>query len=151
MARVPRERFIPDRFWRHEPNRTGNDLVPVDRRTDPRTWAALVARDEPVDTQVDNGHPAPDGTGREVTSSCSDRRVVAEMLALLDARPGGHVLEIGTGTGWNAAILSAAGVRLLRSRSIPPSRPEPRFCCRTPRSSRRTVPRVGRPRRRTTA
>lgn len=49
-------------------------------------------------TPLDGGHPAADGTGREATSSASDRRVVADMLALLDARPGERVLEIGTGT-----------------------------------------------------
>jgi len=109
MARVPRERFIPDIIWRHDRTRAGNDLVPVDRRTDPATWAALVAAEGPVITQVDNGHPAADGTGFEVTSSCSDRVVVREMLELLAPEPGSRVLEIGTGTGWNAALLAAAG------------------------------------------
>ncbi len=112
MARVPRERFIPDRIWRHDREREGNDLVPVDRDTDPAGWAALVAADEPVKIQVDHGHPAADGTGWEVTSSASDRRVVAAMLAALDARPGERVLEIGTGTGWNAALLASVGVEV---------------------------------------
>lgn len=110
MARVPRERFIPDVIWLHHPNRLGNDLVPVDRRTDPDIWAAMVAADEPVITQVDNGQIAPDGTGIEATSSCSDRSVVQEMLELLAPVPGERVLEIGTGTGWNAALLANLGV-----------------------------------------
>ena len=109
MARVPRERFIPDIIWRHDPDRLGNDLVPVDRRADPDTWTAIVAADGPVLTQVDNGHPAEDGTGFEATSSCSDRQVVREMLELLAPEPGERVLEIGTGTGWNAALLAALG------------------------------------------
>jgi protein-L-isoaspartate(D-aspartate) O-methyltransferase len=113
MARVPRELFIPDRIWRLDRGRAGNDLVPVDRCTDPRTWTALVAGDEPVITQVDNGQPAQDGTGAEVTSSCSDRRVVADMLGLLAAQPGDRVLEVGTGTGWNAALLAAAGAKVI--------------------------------------
>ena len=104
-AAVPRERFIPDVIWRHDPGRQGNDLLPVDRRTDPDTWTAIVAGDGPVLTQVDNGHPAEDGTGFEATSSCSDRQVVREMLELLSPEPGEQVLEIGTGTGWNAALL----------------------------------------------
>lgn len=112
MAAVPRELFIPDRIWRHDRTRIGPDLVPVDRRTDPELWAAMVAADEPVITQVDNGHPAADGTGTEATSSCSDRGVVREMLELLDPAPGDSVVEIGTGTGWNAALLAAAGARV---------------------------------------
>lgn len=109
MERVPRERFIPDLIWRHERGHPGNDLLPVDRRTDPETWAAIVTADGPVTTQVDNGHPDEDGTGRDVTSSCSDRRVVAGMLQALNPRPVDRVLEIGTGTGWNAAILAEHG------------------------------------------
>jgi protein-L-isoaspartate O-methyltransferase len=112
MAEVSRERFIPDRIWRHDPNRVGHDLVPVERHSDPDRWAAMVAADEPIITQVDNGHPAEDGTGLEATSSCSDRRVVLEMLHLLAPEPGAHVLEIGTGTGWSAALLAGAGAQV---------------------------------------
>ena len=112
MARVPRERFIPDLIWRHDRGRSGNDLVPVDRRQDPDGWAALVAADEPVNTQVDHGEPSEDGLGWEVTSSSSDRRVVTEMLEVLDPAAGDAVLEIGTGTGWNAALLAEAGARV---------------------------------------
>ncbi len=113
MDRVPRERFIPQVIWRHERGRGGNDHLPVDRATDPDAWAAMVAADEPVVTQVDNGRPAPDGTGREVTSSSSDRRVVLNMLQLLDAQPGERVLEIGAGTGWNAALLAGGGAQVV--------------------------------------
>jgi len=112
MTRVPRERFIPDVIWRHDRERAGNDLVPVDRRTDPAVWEAMVAADGPVITQVDNGHPTDDGMGVEATSSCSDRDVVREMLELLAPVAGERVLEIGTGTGWNAALLDAAGVNV---------------------------------------
>lgn len=112
MAGVPRERYIPDRIWRHERGREGNDLVPVDRASDPAGWAALVAADTPVDIQVDHGRPCPDGTGWEVTSSASDRRVVADMLTALNAQPGERILEIGTGTGWNAALLAAGGAEV---------------------------------------
>lgn len=63
-----------------------------------------------MNTQVDDGETDEDGCGWEVTSSSSDRRVVAEMLTLLDAAPGERVLEIGTGTGWSAAVMADAGV-----------------------------------------
>ena len=112
MLRVPRERFIPDRVWRLEPDRAGPDLIPIDRDVEPRRWAAMVAADEPVYTQVDNGRPGADGIGMDVTSSCSDRRVVRDMLESLAPGAGDRVLEIGTGTGWNAALLAEAGARV---------------------------------------
>lgn len=40
------------------------------------------------------------------TSSASSPIMVALMLAALDARPGHRVLEVGTGTGYNAALLA---------------------------------------------
>ncbi|SNR97623.1 rRNA adenine N-6-methyltransferase family protein [Actinomadura mexicana] len=54
-------------------------------------------------TQVDDG-----ATERGVwpTSSSSAPRVMAMMLDALDLRPGMRVLEIGTGTGYNAALLA---------------------------------------------
>jgi protein-L-isoaspartate(D-aspartate) O-methyltransferase len=41
----------------------------------------------------------------EAVSSASQPAIVAEMLEQLDVRPGHRVLEIGAGTGYNAALL----------------------------------------------
>lgn len=44
--------------------------------------------------------------GDEVTSSISQPGMVAQMLELLEARAGERILEIGTGSGYNAALLA---------------------------------------------
>jgi protein-L-isoaspartate(D-aspartate) O-methyltransferase len=105
FAAVSREWFVPRIVWRKNPY--GRGWLALDCRDDPDAWRELVARDEPVITQVDDGRPClPGGVGRLITSSTSMPTVMAVMLHALDTRPGHRVLEIGTGTGWNAAILS---------------------------------------------
>jgi protein-L-isoaspartate(D-aspartate) O-methyltransferase len=42
----------------------------------------------------------------EARSSCSQPTVVAQMLEMLDLNAGDSVLEIGAGTGWNAALMA---------------------------------------------
>lgn len=59
-------------------------------------------RNDAVVTQVDDG--AENGPGLP-TSSSSAPSIMAAMLDALDVRPDQWVLEIGTGTGWNAALL----------------------------------------------
>ncbi|TMQ94754.1 methyltransferase domain-containing protein [Actinomadura soli] len=98
-----RHRFIPDTVWVEDADR----LVPVDRADDEAAWLELCYANKAVITQVDDGVPSlPGRVGREITSSASRPDVVAGMLAALGAEPGMNVLEIGTGTGWNAALLA---------------------------------------------
>ncbi|MGH3972347.1 MAG: methyltransferase domain-containing protein, partial [Pseudonocardiaceae bacterium] len=99
---VPRHRFIPDTIWL--PN--GRSLSPLRRGEDPRGWLDRAYDRDFVVIQVDDGNPD-DDQGRDITSSASHPGVVAVMLAALDARPGMSVLEIGTGSGYNAALLAA--------------------------------------------
>ena len=81
--------------------------VPLRRSEDPQGWLELAYANAAVTTQVDDGHPAGDARcGFEVSSSASMPAVMAQMLAALDAEPGMRVLEIGTGTGYNAALLT---------------------------------------------
>ena len=101
---VPRHVFIPEVVWRSDPE-GGRCLVPLSRADDPVAWLKQAYARQAVVTQVDDGEPR-DGRGRKVTSSASDPRVVGLMLAALDAQPGDRVLEIGTGTGYNAALLA---------------------------------------------
>lgn len=96
FASIPRELFIPDDVWRITEG--GTRLVPIHRAADLVAWRDLVYSREAIATQVD-------GT-EDVTSSSSMPEVMALMLDRLDPRPGGRILEIGTGTGWNAALLA---------------------------------------------
>lgn len=100
FSRVRRQWFIPDVIWEH--GESGH--VPVDRRTNPSQWAALVDSDQPVVTQVNDGHNTL-GDG-QATSSSTAPPVMAYMLQACDLLPGDRVLEIGTGTGFNAALLA---------------------------------------------
>ncbi|MGH3913993.1 MAG: methyltransferase domain-containing protein [Pseudonocardiaceae bacterium] len=104
---VPRHVFIPDITW-HQGTANGKwGLIPRHRADDPDGWLATVYQDDSITTQVDDGEPAgPDGAGILPTSSASMPTVVAVMLAALKIRDGHRVLEIGTGTGYNAALLA---------------------------------------------
>ncbi|SCF70326.1 methyltransferase [Streptomyces sp. Cmuel-A718b] len=92
---VPRSRFVPAEVWRQLPDRC-EPVVGAD------AWLALVNSDEPVVTQLDDGAEGGPGVA---TSSNSMPSMVARMLGLLDVRDGVRVLEIGTGTGYVAALL----------------------------------------------
>lgn len=101
---VPRSAFLPDEIWPFDMD-TGTS-VRVSRRDAPEAWHTYADADVPVVTQWDDGAHTGPGPGRLSTSSASMPSVVARMLRDLAVRPDGRVLEIGTGTGWNAALLS---------------------------------------------
>ncbi|GGZ98998.1 hypothetical protein GCM10010371_68180 [Streptomyces subrutilus] len=97
LEMVPRHAFAPERLWRWN----GDDAyVPVDRGRDQDGWAALVygGPDDSTVIQILDGLPS---------SSLSCVSVVADMLDSLMPEPGHRVLEVGTGAGWNAALLAA--------------------------------------------
>ncbi len=101
---VPRHAFIPELVWRQE----RQELMPFHRADDPGRWLRLAyAPQQFLITQVDDGNPVGPGLiGDRISSSASQPNVVALMLAALDAEPGMTVCEIGTGTGYNAALLA---------------------------------------------
>lgn len=99
----PRAAFLPPRaLTRRDGDGT---LTLIDRLSDPAGWDAAVNSDTVVITQMDDGQVPAGQRGDSPTSSCSMPSIVAEMLDHLDVRDGHRVLEIGTGTGWNAALL----------------------------------------------
>jgi methyltransferase of ATP-grasp peptide maturase system len=105
FADVPREAFLPEFF------RPSGDGRWVAVGTQDPDWLERAYSDEALPTQLDddperwrvaraNG-PVPGVP----TCSSSQPTIMALMLHLLAVRPGQRVLEIGTGTGYHAALL----------------------------------------------
>lgn len=103
---IPRENFVP-RFFRKQIGSGGNGRTALVDGGDPNQrdeWLRGVYADEVLVVQL---APAPDIVDPVgvPTSSSSMPTVMAGMLEVLDLRPEHRVLEIGTGTGYNAALL----------------------------------------------
>lgn len=115
---VPRHVFVPQRAWA-SPNGPGDGHL-IDRDADPDGWWSAVYSDTAIITQRNDGASdvAADG---EPSSSCSAPGTVAEFLHQLAPEDGDRVLEIGTGTGWTAALLSwRVGARNVVSVDVDP-------------------------------
>ena len=108
MGRVPREAFVP-RFWSLPPPMQAG--TPADVREwsvqDADEGAAALDLVYDIDRALSiRGDPRASGpAGAGVTSTASAPRIVGSMLELLELSPGMSVLEIGTGSGYNAALL----------------------------------------------
>ncbi len=115
---VPREVFIPKVIWRY----AGDELVALRRDNEPAEWLQRAYGPRYVITQVDDGTPAgPDGRGQVPTSSASRPDIVALMLAAGNIERGMRVLEVGTGTGYTAALLAHyLGARNVTSIEVDP-------------------------------
>jgi protein-L-isoaspartate(D-aspartate) O-methyltransferase len=97
---VPRHRLVP-RFWEVSDGPWGGWRDPVEHRADdgdPRALALL----HDVDRAFPTRRSGPDA----VTTSASAPRLLAAQAEHLDLRPGMSVLEIGTGPGYFAALLT---------------------------------------------
>lgn len=115
LRAAPRHLFAPDVAWVAPYG--GAPVSPIDRGADPSGWLDAVYRpDQALVTQFDDGNiglreGGPGGAcgadGADSTSSLSAADVVMEFLTLLEPYDGDEVLDIGTGTGWTAALLSA--------------------------------------------
>lgn len=96
---VPRPAFVPDHVFVWEVGEDGTGgYKSVDQQTQFDEWRALARTSAPVVTHVN-------ALG-DASSSLSDVGAVAEMLHHLGPRAGDRVLEIGTGPGYNAALLA---------------------------------------------
>ncbi|MGH3797269.1 MAG: ATP-grasp peptide maturase system methyltransferase [Pseudonocardiaceae bacterium] len=113
ILRTPQWREAFQRTWRHPyvpsfyPKLDGPCLLSIDpqRRED---WLAAVYSDQTLITKVVQVPMSPalrPGTYPVYTSSSTMPSLVLRMLEALDVHDGHRVLEIGTGTGYNAALL----------------------------------------------
>jgi len=93
---IPRHLFVP-RFW-HDPATLLDGENPATRAA----WLQAVYSDESLTTQY---APVPDTDLMWATSSSTQPSLMARMLERLNVHTGHIVLEIGTGTGYNAALL----------------------------------------------
>ncbi|MFE3875270.1 methyltransferase domain-containing protein [Kitasatospora sp. NPDC059146] len=102
---VDRHPFVPV-FYREDPNGLHRPWwagEPADEG-----WLREVYTDQVLVTEVDEVHAeagSPNGQRGVPTSSSTLPSLMADMLDALDVRPGDRVLEVGTGTGYNTALL----------------------------------------------
>ncbi len=95
FRRVPRHVFVPCFYSDTDSSR---EWIDGTRPEHEDRWLAAVYSDEVLFIQRDDGDPL-------VRSSSSMPSIMALMLDALRVSPGDRVLEIGTGSGYNAALL----------------------------------------------
>lgn len=102
LRAVPRHLFVPPVGVALTD--AGPELV--DRDRDPEGWWAAVYGTVAIVTQLDGGATDIREVEGHYTCSNSAPGTVVDLLTLLGPEPGHRVLEVGTGTGWTAALLS---------------------------------------------
>jgi protein-L-isoaspartate(D-aspartate) O-methyltransferase len=111
FVQTPRHLFV-QHYYEHQHLKTApssSDETAWDE------WLAAIYRNQALTTQID-------ARGLPISSS-SQPSVMAVMLEQLDIRPGMRLLEIGTGTGYNAALLAilAGSPHLVTTLDIDPT------------------------------
>lgn len=105
FAATPRHVFVP-RFYALDEFNSPRELVDGTDPAQRDAWLEAVYSDQLLVTDYRVHETLPDGWEVRVpTSSASLPQVVAVMLDRLSVDDDSHTLEIGTGTGYNAALL----------------------------------------------
>jgi len=98
LLSVRRHRFLDGWFRLHiVDHKMDYQYVSFDRNAPSEDKLSIIYSDQALITAHDQMAP---------TSSTSQPSLIARMLQLIDLSPGMQVLEIGTGTGYNAALLA---------------------------------------------
>ncbi|WP_242884019.1 methyltransferase domain-containing protein [Actinomadura litoris] len=106
MHAVPREVFVPSTGLANPDD--GGDWYLIDRDARPDEWLSAVYSDASIVTQRADGQGDPlNPSAGLASSSLSAPGIAFKFLELMAPRDNDRVLEIGTGTGYTAAILSA--------------------------------------------
>ncbi|MEV6983399.1 protein-L-isoaspartate(D-aspartate) O-methyltransferase [Sphaerisporangium sp. NPDC051017] len=105
LEKVPRHLFTPMAAWA-KPDRWQDVGHRIDIATDAAAWWQAVYSDAAIIIQANDGATDPAEGGGRSSSSVSAPGVVFPFLELLAPREGDRILEIGTGSGWTASLLS---------------------------------------------
>lgn len=95
---VPRHVFVPSYYVLRD-----GEMVHIDPRGERAEWLSTVYSNTALVTKIGTEQ---DGALPAFLSSSSTPGLMTRMLEVLDVHSGHRVLEIGTGTGYNAALLS---------------------------------------------
>jgi protein-L-isoaspartate(D-aspartate) O-methyltransferase len=98
FLRIPREAFVPCFYEQEMADHSMVWKLVCADDLDREDYLTAVYRNQSLVTKLDERHWP--------VSSSSQPAVMAKMLEALDVQPGQRVLEIGTGSGYNAALLA---------------------------------------------
>lgn len=98
VSEVPRHELVPSYYTQNE------DFTWSKTDSGSDEWLDAIYSDTTLITALADFHPKW-GTGQIAVSSSTKPGLMLSMLEVLDVHDGDKVLEIGTGTGYNAALL----------------------------------------------
>lgn len=102
---VPRHLFVPPRAWASPQGWRGDERV-IDVEANASDWWEAAYTNTTIITQRDDGAADLTDNDRIPTSSLSCPYIAMTWLRELEVESHHRVLDVGTGTGWTAAVLA---------------------------------------------